>query len=361
MSGRFHMSDDRLREADREPERFDTLTLYDRLRPISGMQFVTDAGLSAATKAFAKGVREVAKQASTLHGWRAENLFRGVVVSLDAVQLIKEEDCGRYFFKGPKVKQPDFRVVTGDGSNLLIEVKNRRPTKPTGDFTMAKGEFDSLRRYCEMVGNAELKLAVYWVWWNLWTLTDGRWLIDEGNRVRLPMLEAMKRNEMARLGDEILATETPLAMRFCSDPTQPRTIAADGSFPFTIGRVELLVAGRVIERPDEKRIAYTLLMFGGWQDDRSSLEEENDEAMSITFELRPEELVPDQEFQMHNPLSSLFSSYFGASTLADDGQVRSLDSAYEPGGFGSLVEEPYEGEILRLWRFTQQPNLDLEK
>ena len=350
------MSGHHLRERHREPARLDSLNLYEQIRPEVGTQFVTESLLDAAGSIFVKNVDEVAKEASTLYGWRAENLFRGVVVSLDSAHFIKDEDSGRLFFKGKDKKQPDFRIVTDKGATLLVEVKNKSPSKPREDFTMSHGELESLRAYCQLSPGAELKIAVYWAGWNLWTLTDPQWFTRDRRRARLSLHHAMKHNEMLSLGDVTLATEMPLALRVFAETSKPRQIADDGSCSFTVGRVELLVAGNTIENDIEQKIAYTLMMFGGWTDVTTSIDRDGVNLISITSELQPETPVVGQSFQLHGPLSSLFSTYFGIKTLSSDGTVRSLDAAYKPGGLRALVEEPYEGDVLSLWRFSLQPS-----
>ena len=346
------MSGGRLRERQRDPERLDALALYDRFRPKLGDQFVSDTGPRGAAAAFVENVRGVAQQASTLHGWRVQNLFRGVVVSLDAVQFIKEEDNGRYYFTGPDIKVPDFRIIADEGTDLLVEAKNVSPSKPFRDFTIRKKELDALHRYCDLVGKSKLMIAIYWSAWNLWTLVDPIWLSSAGTNMTLSLRDAILKNEMSLVGDRSLGTEMPLAMRFHGDGNISRIDTLSELLQFTVSRVEFLVAGRTVVRPDERRIAYTLLMFGGWSDLSQVVEKDGENIVSLTFEVRPEESDPNQPFHMHGPLSSLFSSYFALATLDSQNNVRSIDAEYDVGGFGSLVEEPYEGDVLRLWRFT---------
>ena len=69
------MSEYHLREKRREPERLDSLNLYEHIRPKRGDQFVTESLLAESAAIFVAKVSEVAKQASTLHGWRVENLL----------------------------------------------------------------------------------------------------------------------------------------------------------------------------------------------------------------------------------------------------------------------------------------------
>ena len=349
------MSDARLRRPGRDPERLDSLDLYANLKERNEGSFVSDGDLAAAQDRFIDGIRKAAAEASTLHGWRAQNLFKGVVVSLDEVEFIKEEDRGDYLYVGSDIKPPDFRIRTASGDALLVEVKNTRPRRPTDFFSISVGELDAYSRYSDIVGEGRFLLAIYWVWWNRWTLVDPRRLATGSGRVRIDLPSAAKANEMVLLGDRTLATEFPLALTLHADPDAPHSIGPDGSFPFTVGRAEYSVAGRVIKSPAEQRIAHTLMLFGGWQDERQVLEESGDEVLAIRFEIWPEELPPDEQpFAMHSPMSSLFSAFFNLRTLDSEGSVKELDAAYEVGGFGSLVEEPYEGEVLAIWRFRQQ-------
>lgn len=347
------MSDARLHRPRRDPERLDSLDLYVKLKERTEGSFVSDGDLEAVQERFSEGVRRATKEASTVHGWRAQNLFKGVVVSLDRVQFIKEEDRGDYLFAGADIKPPDFRIRTERGVPLFVEVKNTRPRRPLDGFSISAGEVDACQRYAELAGGGRVLLAIYWVWWNLWTLVDLRRFQHKSGRIQIDLPSAAKANEMALLGDQILATEFPLALTLHADRDEPHAIQADGSFPFTIGRVEYSVANRQIASDGEKRIAHTLMLFGGWQDERQILEKSEGQALAIRFEVWPEEPPPsEQPFAMHNPLSSLFSAFFNMRTLDSDGSVAEVDTTYDVGGFGSLVEEPYEGEVLSIWRFT---------
>jgi hypothetical protein len=66
---------------------------------------------------------DVTSSRSTLHGWRAQALFEAIVASLGRVRLLKLEDSGDIYFEGDSLKPPDFRIVTLDGEQILVEVK----------------------------------------------------------------------------------------------------------------------------------------------------------------------------------------------------------------------------------------------
>lgn len=50
-------------------------------------------------------------------------LKAGTLGRIGKVALIKSEDAGDAYYTGPEILIPDFRVVTADRAQLLIEVK----------------------------------------------------------------------------------------------------------------------------------------------------------------------------------------------------------------------------------------------
>ena len=93
-------------------------------------------------------------------------LFEAVVASLGRVQLLKLEDSGDVFLIGPDVKPPDFRIVTAEGDQMLVEVKNFYPNRATASFRMRAADLEEMRLYARLVGVKELKVAIYWSRWN---------------------------------------------------------------------------------------------------------------------------------------------------------------------------------------------------
>ena len=342
-----------LRPLGRDSRRLGSLDLFSRLATggASG-ELLSTVQIEEFLDDVRSGLLDAAASAGTLHGWRVQSLFRGVVVALDSIKLIKDEDAGDALHGLSEIAVPDFRVVTDSGDQLLIEVKNASQKTPTSDYSMRAKDLDGLQAYSDLV-KTPLRVALYWWKWNLWSLVDPGALTADGAKYRITLPEAMMANEMSGLGDRSLGTEYPLQFRLTADPTVSREVGDDGSVDFTVGDAQLLVDNRVIFTDSEKQIAWNLMLHGGWEEDAVVADVDDDGLLrSVTFELRPAHENRDKPFALHQPMSSMFSSYFNQRTLSDDGAVRSLDAPYDPGQMSNLVREPYDGEVLRLWRFT---------
>jgi hypothetical protein len=199
-------------------------------------------------------------------------------------------------------------------------------------------------------------LAVwYWAKWNLWTLTDFDTLKDyDAASARLPILEAIKANEMGSLGDRTPATEWPLSLKLVSDPSKSRAVTGD-EFPFTVGAVEVAVAGKQITNADEQNIVLRLLLNSNWTE-TTEVEIVDGEAVAVRYDFAPEEAPDKQPLAMHAPLSSMFCTMFNRSTIDEDGEITDLRLDVNPSALARLIPDDYEGEVLRIWRFRLQPS-----
>jgi len=290
-----------------------------------------------------------------VHGWRTQALFEAIVASLGSVRLLKLEDSGDVFFEGDSLKPPDFRIVTLDGEQILVEVKNfhQKPGKP---YRIRRKDLDELQRYAHLVSINSLKFGIYWSRWNRWSLSDSsRFKPDGPDHLILPFSDAMMANEMGRIGDRIPGTEWPIGLVVYSDPSQPRRVDADGRARFTVARVEYAVAGQGVTVPAEQHIVHRLISYGGWSEEVST-EVINDELISISFLLSPEEPPSDQQFAFHQPLSSIYSAMFNEATLDEEGEITGLRLDINPSALALLIPDDYEGETLRIWHIHLQSN-----
>jgi hypothetical protein len=341
---------ERFRALARDHARLDGLDLYARVTQEAGARIGDEARIDTALSDIRRALLAATSSDSTLHGWRVQVLFEAVVVSLGRVRLIKQEDNGDVYFSGPDLKPPDFRVVTDEPASLLIEVKNAYQKQPQSSFRMRRREMAALLRYIELAGPAELLIAVYWSRWNLWTLVSPDQFGSAGDsHVEISLPDAMKANAMGTLGDRFPGTEWPLALTLYSDESRPRR-ADDGEAIFTIGRAEYSVAGRVVSAPKEQQIVHMLMLHGGWNEDTPA-EIVDGEIVSTSFVFVPEEHATRREqFALHNPLSSIYSSMFNDATLSHEGEFADLRVELDPSSLSSLIPDDYEGDVLRVWR-----------
>ncbi len=344
------------RRLSREHARLDGLDLYARVLERTGGPIRAPQRIDEAFSKLRGSLVDVTNTTSTLHGWRAQALFEAIVASLGRVRLLKLEDSGDVFFDGDPLKPSDFRIVTSDCEQILVEVKNFHQKQPTKSYRIRRKDLDELRRYAHLVGVNSLKFGIYWSRWNLWSLTDSsRFEPDGPDHLTLSLPDAMKANEMGRIGDRHPGTEWPIGLVFYSDPAKPRRVNADGVAPFTIRSAEYVVAGRVVTAPAEQRIVQRLMFYGGWAEEESP-ELVDGELISISFLFSPEEPPPDQQqFALHRPLSSIYSAMFNAATVDEQGEITALRLDIDPGALAALIPDDYEGETLRIWRFHQHP------
>jgi len=345
----------RLHKLVRQSEVLGSLDLYTRLdNPTTRIPVGDPSRTDAALESFRRGLGAALSAPSRLYGWQVQTMFKEMVAALGGVVLLKDEDAGDCYFSGELVKVPDYLVTTSVAHHVLIEVKNARSKRAFGDFSLSLRELDGLRRYTELSGRAELKLAIYWSNQNAWTLIDPGRMTTSQSRATVSFGDALRYNEMARLGDFMIATMPPLTFTIFADSARPNSINRRGEAQFTIGRTELRCNGQILEDKTEKRLAWYFLLYGPWPSSNQA-EVADGRLISVTFEAAPEEPVAGQEFQFIGSMSELFSSYFNAATLGDDSGVRALRTTSQPGSLGELLPETHKSKRLPLWRFRLKP------
>jgi hypothetical protein len=336
--------------------RLDALDLYSRVVERGGTRIDDRSRIEGALSDVRRELLDVTSVRSTLHGWRVQALFEAIVASLGRVRLLKLEDAGDVFFGGESIKPPDFRIVTAEEEQILVEVKNLHQRRPHDPYRIRRPDLASLVRYTELVGVGVLKFAIYWSRWNLWTLVSESLFQPDGPRyLSLPFLEAMKANEMGSLGDQIPATEWPIGLTFFTDPGKPRRVKDGGLVDLTIGHAEYTVAGRVVTSRNEQRILYRLILYGGWHEE-APVQIVEDQVLSFSFLFSPDEPPPaPQRFAMHAPLSSIYSTMFNHATMDERGEVTELRIDIDPGALADLIPDDYRGDVLQIWRFQVFP------
>jgi len=202
-------------------------------------------------------------------------MFAHVAAALGKSKIIVEEDSGVFFSSEEDIRRPDFRLITNESEQLLIEVKNFRQKDPMEPFILKSKYLSSLKKYAD-VFKIPLKIAIYWSVWKLWTLIDATHFISENSDYSITMPEAIKRNEMNLLGDHMVGTVPPLSLRLYADPNKPRSIEENSQVHFTIGRVALYANGKEIIDDFEKKLVWFFMLHGKWNEVDQSAEIKND-------------------------------------------------------------------------------------
>jgi hypothetical protein len=290
-----------------------------------------------------------------MHGQRTENMFAALVVSLGHYRLLNREDSGAVHPSGQYLA-PDFRIVLNDGSQWLVEVKNLFDAEPGRQIFFATADYlERLQRYADAV-QCPLKLAIYWARWRIWTLIEPTDLEPLNGKLAIDMFRAVLVSQLAALGDRTIGTTPPLIFRMAADPGKPREIGADGKVLLTIERAAFYSGDREITDPIEQKIAWMLAELGDWECEGPLAQVSDGKLEAIELKWTPRERAnPDENFEMIGTLSTMFSLYYGAQTLNEQGVVQT-EAELIPDWFAPLVASNLLSKSLPLWRFILQPN-----
>jgi hypothetical protein len=337
-----------------QPSQIDLVRLLGRhLQHVGGAELDAEAVTDFLTSLSGPAVGAL-QDPSLLRGLGTERLFFAMVGALGTVTLIKEEDSGEIWPADTGLRIPDYLIALPDASTILVEVKHfYQKGNPTKRYRLSKKYLRGLRMYADAVG-CEVKLAVYWAQWNLWTLVPLE-LCEETASPSLTLEVAMQFNEMHLLGDVFIATEFPLRLRLVADERAPRSLSMDndGTFtaPFTIGSVELYCADRRITAKTECGLAMWFMLNGSWEEENLLQVDDNRQVVASEFIYRPSG-DSGQRFAMLGSLSSMFSAQYGGGT--DRGLSR-LGIRIQGNLPRRLVPGDYTLESLPLWRFKAIP------
>ena len=301
-------------------------------------------------------ISDVQSDQILLHGQRTQAMFEALLLSLGDFTLLKNEDMGQVYPEA-QFKIPDFRVVLSDGTQWLVEVKNvyiNDPLKQKRKL-LSSSYRKKLEAYASATGG-QLKLAIYWARWSIWTLVSPERLIDKSGSLILDMQTAMRVNELGRLGDMVIGTRPPIKLLLTADPKKSSRVASDGTVEFVIARSQLYCGDDEITDSNELQIAWLFIWYGEWEiaDTRPLLEENR--LKEIEFVCQPKERTNRYaEFEIIGTLSQMFTRYYAEQTL-DNHEVTHLQARPQPKWFAPLAKPDYEGKALPLWRINQKPN-----
>ena len=273
-------------------------------------------------------------------------MFEALLVSLGCYRLLKSEDEG-IVHPINTFQAPDFRVVLPDGTQWLIEVKNAYIDDPLNQRRrfMTSAYREKLDNYASSTGG-ELKLAVYWAKWGMWTLVSPDRFLDSNGNVILDLKGGMFENELGSLGDRFVFTRPPLTLRLNANPEKTTTVSEEGTVGFTVGGVQIYSGHKEIVDPKEMEIAWMFMRFGNWPETGPRPIFAHNQVIAIEFQWEPEE---DNERKQASigTLSGMFSRYYAEQTLQDD-QVMRLSAPPRPGWFTPLLSPHYRGKSLPL-------------
>jgi hypothetical protein len=343
-----------MKKLPRNPEIFETLELFKSLGRDGGLSFKDEQSGAKFLQRLDVAFQSAKANSARLHGLRAQSLFEYIAVSLGQCLFIKHEDAGDIYTSQQEVKPPDFRVILKDRTEIFVEVKNFYQRDPLEKYQIKGSYLTQLKAYADLF-NVELKLAVYWTQWNLWTLSSTTHLQEKKGNYLLDFRDALINNEMDLLGERRIATIPPLVFRVFTDPSKPRTLKGDGNVEFTIGGIEIWAGGVKIDDKNEQNLVLAFMFFGDWSEDTQAMIEK-DQLISFDFIFEPFERSENQPFDMIGSLSGMVSRQFHIVT-APEGETERLMPIQEPEDFKIELPPECKGKQLKLWCFQQVPQI----
>jgi hypothetical protein len=303
-----------------------------------------------------KEIRAATNDEAFIFGHRTEAMFAAMLTSLDSAKLLKHEDGSDCFAQEETLEIPDFRAVLSNGEQTLIEVKNFHQDDPVAQAYRLKSSYMAgLIEYATLM-KSDLKIAIYWSQWNLWSLNPPEVFAQDGDSLSVDLNTAMMRNEMSTLGDMQVGTKMPLKLVLGVEQLGEPTHRPGGmDFNARIKNVFMTCAGNRIEKQIEKNIALRLMFYGNLPENLIPVLE-NGHLVAIEHEFRPEKET-GQGFELVGPLSSIFSRFYRhATTDGHKAQVAQIYAQSPQEGFGKLIPDGYRGEALPLWLLIVKPN-----
>lgn len=327
--------------------------MFDQFLRSQGLDFSNQSGDEEFITQLSTALRKHRSDPILVHGLRVQTMFAYVAAALGGCRIIVEEDAGEFFTALSELKRPDFRILTHEGKEFFVEVKNFNQSDPTEPYVLERDYAHHLRDYAAAF-QKPLLFAIYWRRWRIWTLTPLDGFLAEGRGYVLSVAGAAQTDQKAILGDCLVGISKPLVLRFYSDPTKPRRIDPDGHAQFTIAGVSFVAAGREIVDELEKRLAWFFLRYGRWDDIEQPACVEDGELISFDIQGVRKDPNPDQDFLLIGQLSEMISQQFNSLTVEEE-KVLSLSPEVDPEKLGVVIPKDFKGDALGIWRFTVRP------
>ena len=341
-----------------DENRFKLLQMLDDFARSEGLSINDENTVKRFTDHLLETVKKHRDNPALVHGFRIESMFAHIAAAMGECKLITEEDSGSFFSLNDNIRRPDFRVLTKGGKQYFIEVKNfhQKKSKPLEPYIMKEDYFSTLIEYAKAF-DIPLKVAIYWSRWKLWTLVDSKYFNRDNSELNITLPDAMKRNEMALLGDRMIGTVPPLSLRIYADTKKPRTVNKNGQVQFAIGNAIICARDKEIADDLEKRLAWFFMLYGGWDKVNQPAKIVNGLLDYTEFSVEPEEWDRNQGFAILDFLSKMISSHYNYLT-SNEGKIRQLVPNQQPDKLSILIPDNYKGKVLKLWRFDIKPNYD---
>jgi hypothetical protein len=340
----------------------EALNLFTML-PSAEQSPFAEASASEFGASMAAGLAESLANARRLHGHWAQDLFRAVLISLDATTLIKDEDAGELYHDDDRpLRLPDFRVVTKAGEHLLVEVKHVGPDRMLKTQRIRADHLTAMQEYAKLT-NARLVFAHYWAGINWWTLVDASRLTENGKNFELTLNDAACANEFATLGDLLLMTSSVITVMMLAagikdgpelDPEFTANLADVG---LVLSTVHFACDGVPVTSRNEAQLVQAVALWGGGaMSDPGLIADETGKPVGLVMTVQSP--AGAESPNLGSRLSSIYSArYLAATTDPIGGSVKQMRYRPDP-TLTRLAETAHAygpGRAMPVQVFTQVP------
>ena len=342
-----------MKRISRNPQKFELLRIVDTYARRRELDIRDGLNHELLLGELGRSLEENRNNDILIYGTRVAMMFAYVAAVLGMCRLIKEEDAGE-LFTDLEIQVPDFRIVTSESHEILVEVKNFHSRDSLFEYKILRSYLDGLKLYASLFG-CELFVAIFWSRPKIWTLVAPSDFDVRGDECVISLIDALKSNQMSMLGDWTIGTVPSLSLRIKTDPSKPRKIDSEGQVKVTIEGMELYCGDTLLEDSTEQQIAWFLMNYGDWPGEEIEPEIIAGELISFGFRVAPAERAnPHQRFEIVGSLSQMISREFNAMT-APDGKVKLVSPASDPDTLGVVIPSKYKGNALPIWRFLIEP------
>ncbi len=330
------------------------LRMFDEFSRTEGLSLKEESTHKKFATRVLQTIKRHGETPTLIYGFRIESMFAYIAAALGESRILTEEDSGEFFSLDENIRRPDFRLITKSGEEYLIEVKNFHPKDPLSLYKLKSKYLNSLSNYADL-SKVPLKIALYWSRWKLWTLIDSKYFNRYKSDFCISISDALVRNEMSKIGDCMIGTIPPLSCRVYADPEKPRNLNPNGKVHFIIKKASIYSNGAEITDKFEKKLAWFLFLHGKWDEVKENSHMDNNLLDYTELSVSPKQWDKNQGFAMVGFLSEMISSQYNLLT-SSEGKIHMLSPNLQPTEMGILIPENHKCGVLKLWRFSVQPN-----
>lgn len=347
-----------MKRAERDPAKFGVLELFAALARTNGFRLDRGEDLNEFAKMVLNSIQTTHTSGTILHGKRTEAMFAYIAAALGKCMMIKAEDAGDMFVKGPPMQAPDYRIVLDDRSTILVEVKNFHTTDFRKRFVLKLKYFDKIQSYAVLLG-LPLKIAIYFSNFNKWCLlpTDAFEKTEKG--LEISFVTAMAKNEMVLLGDVALATLPELRLELMGKAEEASSLNSDGEAAIIFRSGKIFCGGVELIDVLDQRIAFYLMRFGSWNQAAEAIVKD-EKLLGVRFISHSNDFSEGQPFAIIGDMSSMIAQAYSEYTISGELPF-AVDISADPSNLTLSIPNDFHSEQLPLWRFLIEPNTDFKE